>query len=144
MARATENGCGSTLALTAEDLANRGGHYLTVIARLKTGVVRLALGATRANILLLVLRKGMKLTLLGVCNRVGVVVCADSFDDFVALRCEGVRSALMTFATVPLLLTLVALVACWILRAAQQSRSEGGVAVRVVALLYEVVHLWRT
>jgi putative ABC transport system permease protein len=74
--------------------------------------VRLALGATPAKILLLVLRKGMKLTLLGVA--IGLAA------SFVLTRLMtsllfGVRPVdPLTFAGVPLLLAFVALLACWI------------------------------
>ena len=74
--------------------------------------VRLALGATPANILLLVLRKGMALTLLGVA--IGLAA------SFVLTRLMtsllfGVKAAdPLTFAIVPVLLAAVALLACWI------------------------------
>jgi len=74
--------------------------------------VRLALGATPARILLLVLRKGMALTLLGV-----VIGLAASFV-FTRLMTSllfGVKAIdPLTFAAVPLLLAFVALLACWI------------------------------
>lgn len=74
--------------------------------------VRLALGATPAKILLLVLRKGMALTLLGV----GIGLAAS----FVLTRLMtsllfGVKAVdPLTFALVPLLLAVVAFLACWI------------------------------
>jgi putative ABC transport system permease protein len=74
--------------------------------------VRLALGATPARILLLVLRKGMTLTLLGV-----VIGLAASFalTRLMTSLLFGVKAVdPLTFAAVPLLLATVALLACWI------------------------------
>ena len=74
--------------------------------------VRLALGATPAKILLLVLQKGMKLTLLGV-----VIGLAASFalTRLMASLLFGVKAVdPVTFVAVPLLLAFVALLACWI------------------------------
>ncbi len=74
--------------------------------------VRLALGATPARILVLVLRKGMALTLLGV-----VIGLAASFavTRLMASLLFGVKAVdPLTFAAVPLLLAFVALLACWI------------------------------
>jgi putative ABC transport system permease protein len=74
--------------------------------------VRLALGATPARILLLVLRKGMALTLLGV----GIGLAAS----FALMRLMssllfGVKAVdPLTFAGVPLLLAFVAFLACWL------------------------------
>ena len=74
--------------------------------------VRMALGANRRNILGLVLRKGMGLTLLGV-----VIGLAASFalTRLMSSMLFGVKASdPLTFATVPLLLAAVALVACLI------------------------------
>jgi putative ABC transport system permease protein len=74
--------------------------------------VRLALGATPAKILLLVLQKGMKLTLLGV-----AIGLATSFalTRLMSSLLFGVKAVdPLTFAAVPLLLASVALLACWI------------------------------
>jgi putative ABC transport system permease protein len=74
--------------------------------------VRLALGATPARILLLVLRKGMALTLIGV-----VIGLAASFalTRLMTSLLFGVKPAdPLTFAAVPLLLAFVAFLACWI------------------------------
>jgi putative ABC transport system permease protein len=74
--------------------------------------VRLALGATPASILLLVLRKGMKLTLLGVA--IGLAA------SFVLTRLMtsllfGVKAVdPVAYVAVPLLLAFVAFLACWI------------------------------
>jgi predicted permease len=74
--------------------------------------IRMALGAQRADVLRLVLRKGLGLTLLGL---------AIGFAGALALT-RVVRSQLyevgptdpVTFVTVALLLVLVALLACWL------------------------------
>lgn len=74
--------------------------------------VRQALGATPRNILFLVLRKGMGLTFLGVA--IGLVA-AFALTRLMSSLLFGVTAVdPLTFATVPLLLVLVALLACYI------------------------------
>ena len=74
--------------------------------------VRLALGASARNILFLVLRKGMGLTLLGV--GIGVAV-ALGLTRFMSSMLFGVKALdPLTFVTVPLLLAGVALLACYL------------------------------
>ena len=74
--------------------------------------LRMALGATRTNILLLVLRKGMGLTLLGVVIGIAVAFAATRLMSSLLF---GVKAAdPLTFMTVPLLLALVALLACYL------------------------------
>ena len=74
--------------------------------------VRQALGATPRNILLLVLKKGMVLTLVGV---VIGLVASFALTRLMSSLLFGVTAAdPLTFATVPLLLVLVALLACYI------------------------------
>ena len=74
--------------------------------------VRQALGATPGNILWLVLRKGMGLTFVGV----GIgLLAAFALTRLMTSLLFGVTAAdPLTFATVPLLLVLVALLACYI------------------------------
>src|ERR1041384_1507794 len=72
--------------------------------------VRQALGATPRNILLLVLKNGMALTLVGV----GIgLVASFALTRLMSSLLFGVNASdPLTFVTVPLLLVLVALVAC--------------------------------
>jgi predicted permease len=74
--------------------------------------VRQALGATPRNILLLVLKKGMGLTLVGV----GIgLVASFALTRLMSSLLFGVTAAdPLTFATVPFLLVMVALLACYI------------------------------
>ncbi|HEX5885561.1 MAG TPA: ABC transporter permease [Pyrinomonadaceae bacterium] len=74
--------------------------------------VRLALGASTRNILFLVLRKGMGLTLLGV----GIgIAAALALTRLMSSLLFGVKAVdPLTFVTVPLLLAGVALLACYI------------------------------
>ena len=74
--------------------------------------VRQALGATPHNILFMVLKKGMGLTLLGVA--IGLA-SAFALTRLMSSLLFGVRASdPLTFVTVPLLLALVALLACYI------------------------------
>ena len=72
--------------------------------------VRLALGATPRNILFLVLKKGMGLTLIGVA--IGIAA-SFAFTRWMSSMLFGVKAAdPLTFVAVPLLLGMVALLAC--------------------------------
>ena len=72
--------------------------------------VRLALGATPRNILFLVLRKGMGLTLIGIA--IGIAA-SFAFTRWMSSLLFGVKAAdPLTFVAVPLLLGIVALLAC--------------------------------
>ena len=72
--------------------------------------VRLALGATPRNILFLVLKKGMGLTLIGVA--IGIAA-SFAFTRWMSSLLFGVKAAdPLTFVAVPLLLGMVALLAC--------------------------------
>jgi putative ABC transport system permease protein len=89
--------------------------------------VRLALGATRGNILSLVLRKGMGLALLGM-----TIGLAASFvlTRLMTALLFGVKAAdPFTFVMVSLLLALVALLACW-LPARRAAKTDPLVALR--------------
>ncbi|HEX6044623.1 MAG TPA: ABC transporter permease [Pyrinomonadaceae bacterium] len=105
----------SAFAVLALLLASLGiyGVLAYFVAQHKNEIgVRLALGATPARILLLVLRKGMALTLLGV-----AIGLAASFAlmRLMSSLLFGVKALdPLTFAGVPLLLAFVALLACWL------------------------------
>jgi putative ABC transport system permease protein len=74
--------------------------------------VRQALGATPRNILFLVLKKGMGLTLLGIA--IGLTA-AFALTRLMSSLLFGVKAIdPLTFVTVPLLLTGVALLACYL------------------------------
>ena len=74
--------------------------------------VRLALGATPARILLLVLQKGMKLTLLGVAIGLAASFALTRLMTSLLFGVKAVDP--LTFVAVPVLLAGVALLACWI------------------------------
>jgi putative ABC transport system permease protein len=74
--------------------------------------VRLALGATPRNILFLVLKKGMGLTLVGVVLGLGA---SFALTRLMSSLLFGVKASdPLTFVTVPLLLGVVALLACYL------------------------------
>ena len=74
--------------------------------------VRIALGASRLNILALVLKKGMGLTLLGIA--IGIAA-SFALTRLMSSLLFGVKAFdPLTFVAVPVLLAAVALLACWI------------------------------
>ena len=74
--------------------------------------VRLALGASTRNILFLVLRKGMVLTLLGVVIGIAAALALTRLMGSLLFGVKAVDP--LTFVTVPLLLAGVALLACYL------------------------------
>ena len=74
--------------------------------------VRMALGATTRNILFLVLRKGMGLTLLGVVIGMAAALALTRLMSSLLFGVKAIDP--LTFVTVPLLLTGVALLACYL------------------------------
>ena len=74
--------------------------------------VRLALGATTRNILFLVLRKGMGLTLLGVAIGLAAALGLTRLMSSLLFGVKAVDP--LTFVTVPVLLASVALLACYL------------------------------
>ncbi|HEX3249382.1 MAG TPA: ABC transporter permease, partial [Pyrinomonadaceae bacterium] len=89
--------------------------------------VRQALGATPRNILFLVLKKGMGLTLVGVVIGLG---CAFVLTRLMSSLLFGVKASdPLTFVTVPLVLGLVALLAC-LIPARRATRIDPLVALR--------------
>jgi len=91
--------------------------------------VRLALGASPAKILLFVLQKGMKLTLLGVAIGLAASFALTRLMTSLLFGVNAVDP--LTFAAVPVLLAVVAFLACWI-PARRAARVDP-----VVALRYE-------
>src|SRR5689334_205151 len=89
--------------------------------------VRQALGATPRNILFLVLKKGMGLTLAGVLIGLG---CSFALTRLMSSLLFGVKASdPLTFVTVPLVLALVALLAC-LIPARRATRIDPLVALR--------------
>jgi putative ABC transport system permease protein len=74
--------------------------------------IRLALGATRGAVLRLVMRQGMSLTLLGVA--LGLLASYELTRLLKSLLYGVAPTDPLTFAAIALLLTFVALLACWI------------------------------
>jgi ABC-type antimicrobial peptide transport system permease subunit len=74
--------------------------------------IRIALGAQRSDIMRLVLRNGMMLLVLGVVLGVGGAFSVSRYIQ--SLLFEVKSTDAMTFAVVPLILALVAFVACYL------------------------------
>jgi putative ABC transport system permease protein len=74
--------------------------------------IRIALGAQRSDIMRLVLRNGMMLLALGVVVGVGGAFSVSRYIQ--SLLFEVKSTDAMTFAVVPLILALVAFVACYL------------------------------
>lgn len=117
-------------ALLALSLAGLGIYsvlaYFVAQHRNEIGV-RLALGATPKNILLLVVKKGMTLTILGVAIGLGASFALTRLMTSLLFGVNAVDP--LTFASVPLLLAVVALLACWI-PARRASKVDPMVALR--------------
>jgi putative ABC transport system permease protein len=102
-------------ALAALGLAGIGLYGVlsgTVTERMRELGVRAALGASRGNILGLVLRQGMVLTGLGA--GIGVVVAAAASEVLVTLLFGVTRLDVVTYVSVAGALGLVAALACWL------------------------------
>jgi ABC-type antimicrobial peptide transport system permease subunit len=101
---------GLALLLTAIGLY--GVMAYSVIQRAQEIGIRIALGAQTGDVLKMVLRHGLKLTTLGL--SIGLVA-AYALTRFMQSLLFGVRATdPSTFAAIALLLTAVALAACWI------------------------------
>ncbi len=100
------------LALILTCIGLYGVMSYTVTQRLRELGVRMALGAQTRDVLRLVIRQGMGLTLLGAAIGVAGAVALTRMMKSFLFDVSPVDP--MTFATAPLLLIIVALLACWI------------------------------
>jgi putative ABC transport system permease protein len=104
-----------TLALLAALLAVVGLYGVmayVAIRRTREVAIRIALGAQKADVLRLVVRQGFKLTLIGV---VIGIAAALGLTRFLATLLYGVKATdPLTFIAVSVMLTLAALLACYI------------------------------
>jgi len=117
----------AALALVLAAIGVYGVMSYAVARRTQEVGIRMALGARRHQVLLMVLRDGMRTTLLAVI--VGLVVAATG-TRLLASQLFGVTTTdPLTFVAVPLLLGLVALLACY-LPARRASRVDPIVALR--------------
>lgn len=108
-------GISTTLALIAVALAGMGLYGVmsyAVSLRTKEIGIRLALGAQHADVLGMVLRQGMFLTLIGVTVGLGAAFALTTVVIYLFYGVSGFDP--LTFIVIALLLTSVASLACWI------------------------------
>jgi len=108
-------GLSSTLALMAAALASMGLYGVMAYAvslRTKEIGIRMALGAQRADVLRLVMRQGIFLTLLGV--GLGLIASFVLIGVVMNLYYGVSATDPLTFIVIALLLMFVALLACWL------------------------------
>jgi ABC-type antimicrobial peptide transport system permease subunit len=102
----------AALALLLAGVGIYGVISYSVSRRAREIGVRLALGATTADVQLMVLREGLGLAAIGAAAGTAIALgCSRAVESM--LFATGARDAL-TFALAPTVLSLVALVACWI------------------------------
>jgi putative ABC transport system permease protein len=100
------------LALLLDAVGLYGVVAYSVAQRTREIGIRLALGAPRSAVLRLVMRQGMSLTLLGV--TLGLLASYALTRLLKSLLYGVTPTDPLTFAAIALLLTFVALLACWI------------------------------
>jgi ABC-type antimicrobial peptide transport system permease subunit len=124
---ATFAGSFGLLALLLAGVGIYGVVAYTTRQRTREMGIRMALGAERGQILLLVLRQGFRLALAGLA--VGMVLSL-ALTRFLKSRLYGVTATdALTFATVAAVLSAVALAACYI-PARRASKIEATIALR--------------
>ena len=123
----------SLFGLLAQGLAAVGLYGVlawSVAQRTREIGIRMALGASRSDVLKMVLRQGMTLTLVGVALGVASAYALTKYLASLTRMLYGVQPAdPLTFVLIALLLTLVALLACY-LPARRATRVDPMVALR--------------
>jgi predicted permease len=108
----------SLFGLVAQQLAAIGLYGVlaySVSQRTHEIGIRMALGASRGNVLKLVLKQGMVLTLIGVALGLGAAYVLTKYLESLTSMLFGVQPRdPVTFGVIAVLLTVVALVACFI------------------------------
>jgi putative ABC transport system permease protein len=84
----------------------------TVAQRTQEIGIRLALGATASDILRLVLKQGMTLTLIGVSGGLLAALASARLIKSLLFKVESIDP--VTFVVIPLMLAIVALLACYL------------------------------
>ncbi len=101
-----------SLALLLSTIGIYGVISYSVTQRKREIGVRMALGATRGNVQMMLLSEGVKLVAIGVLLGMSIALAASRMVAGMLLVI-GPRDA-VTFVLVPAILTLVAIVACWV------------------------------
>jgi putative ABC transport system permease protein len=108
----------SLFGLVAQQLAAIGLYGVmaySVSQRTHEIGIRMALGASRGNVMKLVLKQGMVLTLIGVALGLGAAYMLTKYLESLTSMLFGVQPRdPVTFGVIAVLLTVVALVACFI------------------------------
>jgi putative ABC transport system permease protein len=102
----------AALAMTLAAIGLYGVMSYSVAQRTREVGLRMALGARRRDVLKLVVGQGMKLALAGVA--LGLLAAVALTRLMEKLLFEVSATDISTFAVIALLLTIVALLACWI------------------------------
>jgi len=100
------------IALTLATIGIYGVMAYSVAQRTHEVGIRMALGAQKSDVIRLVIRNGMILTLIGVA--IGLVIAVSLTRLMSALLFEVAPTDATTFAAVPVLFIVVALIACYI------------------------------